>query len=47
MKRPVGMNVAVIDADPQGSLISRHDPEGPLKKLVVVAQPEENVSSSI
>lgn len=43
----IDMKVVVIDADPQGSLISRHDPEGPLKKLVVVAQPEENVSTLI
>lgn len=43
----IDMKVAVIDADPQGSLINRHDPNGPLKNLMVVAQPEENVSDLI
>jgi chromosome partitioning protein len=37
----------VIDADPQGSIIGRHDPEGPLKSLFVVSQPEESVSELI
>ncbi len=39
-----GFRVAVIDADPQGSIIGRHDPEGKLKNLHVVAEPEEQVS---
>ncbi len=43
----IGMKVAVIDADPQGSIIKRHNPEGPLKELVVIAEPEENVSEVI
>ncbi len=43
----VGMRVAVIDADPQGSIIKRHDPNGLLSKLVVIAQPEEIVDSTI
>lgn len=43
----VGMKVAIIDADPQGSIINRHDPEGPLKNLAVLAEPEESVSGLI
>lgn len=42
-----GFKVAVIDADPQGSIINRHDPMGCLKDLFVVAEPEEQVSSVI
>lgn len=43
----VGMNVAVIDADPQGSVITRHDPLGPLGSLTVVSEPEETVGNLI
>lgn len=43
----IGMRVAIIDADPQGSIINRHDPEGPLKNLTVLAEPEESVASLI
>ncbi len=43
----IEMKVAIIDADPQGSLINRHDSNGLLAKLVVVAEPEENVSNLI
>jgi chromosome partitioning protein len=43
----IGMNVLVIDADPQGSIINRHNPDGLLKKMTVIAEPEENVSSVI
>ena len=43
----IGMKVAVIDADPQGSIINRHDPLGLLSKLTVVAEPEESVSEVI
>jgi len=43
----VGHKVAIIDADPQGSIIGRHDPQGPLKDLTVIAEPEENVSNII
>ncbi len=42
-----GFKVAVIDADPQGSIIKRHKSDGPLKDLYVIAEPEENVSSVI
>ncbi len=43
----IGFKVAIIDADPQGSIINRHDPEGELKELHVVAEPEETVSQVI
>ena len=43
----LGMKVAIIDADPQGSIINRHDPDGPLKELIVIAEPEENVGNVI
>ena len=43
----VGIAVGVIDADPQASIISRHDPEGLLKNMKIVAQPEETVSETI
>ena len=43
----LGMRVAIIDADPQGSIISRHNPEGPLKDLTVIAEAEETVFSLI
>ena len=43
----IGMRVAIIDADPQGSIIIRHDPEGPLKNLTVLAEPEESVAALI
>ena len=43
----IGMKVMVIDADPQGSIIGRHDPDGLLKDITVVAEPEENVSNVI
>jgi chromosome partitioning protein len=43
----IGMKVAIIDADPQGSIINRHDPNGPMQKLTVIAEPEENVSNVI
>jgi len=39
--------VVIIDADPQGSIISRHDTEGKLKDLHVLAEPEETVSQLI
>ena len=43
----LGFKVAIIDADPQGSIINRHDPEGALKDLHVIAEPEETVSNVI
>lgn len=35
--------VAVIDADPQGSIINRHDLNGPIRDLPVFSDPEESV----
>jgi chromosome partitioning protein len=43
----LGFKVVIIDADPQGSIINRHDPEGELKDLHVIAEPEETVSNVI
>lgn len=43
----IGRNVAVIDADPQASIYNRHDIEGPLGKMKVIAEPEENVQHVI
>lgn len=44
----VGMRVAIVDADPQGSIINRpYNQDGPLSKLQVFAEPEESVSSLI
>ena len=43
----IGRNVAVIDADPQASIYNRHDTEGPLGKMKVIAEPEENVQHVI
>jgi chromosome partitioning protein len=42
-----GFKAAVIDADPQGSIINRHDSSGQLKNLYVSAEPEEQVSALI
>ncbi|KKB96503.1 CobQ/CobB/MinD/ParA nucleotide binding domain protein [Candidatus Arcanobacter lacustris] len=42
-----GFKVAVIDADPQGSVIKRNTQEGILKNLHLVAEPEESVSEVI
>lgn len=43
----IGLKVAIIDADPQGSIISRHDSEGELSKLTVIAEPEESVGNVV
>jgi len=43
----IGIKVGVIDADPQGSIITRHNPEGLLKGMPIVAQPEETVNETI
>ena len=40
----IGQKVAIIDSDPQGSIIGRHDPKGRLKELTVIAEPEESVA---
>jgi chromosome partitioning protein len=43
----VGFKVAIIDADPQASIINRHDPEGQLKNLIVLSNPEESIGSTV
>lgn len=43
----IGLHPAIIDADPQGSIINRHNPDGPFGKITVVADPEETVFSKI
>ncbi|AIL13714.1 hypothetical protein IM40_09850 (plasmid) [Candidatus Paracaedimonas acanthamoebae] len=43
----LGIKVGVIDADPQGSIITRHNPEGLLKDMPIIAQPEETVNDTI
>lgn len=43
----IGMSVGIIDADPQGSIINRHDPNGLLKDVKVFSEPEETVSNLI
>lgn len=43
----IGRDVAVIDADPQASIYSRHNIDGPLGKMKVIAEPEENVQHII
>ena len=43
----IGFRVAVVDADPQGSIINRHNPQGILSNLYVVANPEETVNSTV
>jgi chromosome partitioning protein len=40
-------HTAIVDADPQGSIIKRHDPQGLLSKLKVVANPEETIGQTI
>lgn len=44
----VGQTPAIIDADPQASIISLHDAEGPMGKVTVVADPEvETIQATI
>ncbi len=43
----LGFKVGVIDADPQASFYSRHDPEGPAKDLLIIANAEEGIEVSI
>lgn len=38
-----GYSPALIDADPQRTLINRHDPSGPFKSVPVISEPEERV----
>lgn len=41
------LNPLIIDADPQGSIIKRHDPDGLLKSMRIIADPEETVENTI
>lgn len=43
----LGMRVALIDADPQGSIIKSYDPDGPMGCIKVVSDPENTVSNTI
>lgn len=43
----LGLKVCVIDADPQGSFSKKHDPNGLLKNMTVISQPEETVYEEI
>ena len=43
----LGRRPALIDADPQRSLANRHDPNGRLAGLPIIAEPEERVSEVI
>ena len=43
----LGRRPALVDADPQRSLANRYDPNGRLKGLPVIAEPEERVSEVI
>jgi chromosome partitioning protein len=43
----LGMCPLIIDADPQGSIISSYDPTGPFGKIKVIADPEETVGETI
>ncbi|MBV9828291.1 MAG: ParA family protein [Alphaproteobacteria bacterium] len=43
----IGHKPALIDADPEGRLIKRYNPEGPLGGVPVLAEPEERVADVI
>ncbi len=44
----VGQSPAIVDADPQASIASLHDSDGPMGKVTVVADPEvETVAATI
>jgi chromosome partitioning protein len=43
----VGQKPALIDADPQRTLATRHDPAGKLGAVPMVAEPEERVAQAI
>jgi chromosome partitioning protein len=43
----VGHKPAIIDADPQRSLANRHDPDGKLGAIPLVAEPEERIGEVI
>ena len=43
----IGHRPALIDADPEGRLIKRYNPDGPLGAVPVIAEPEERVADVI
>ena len=43
----IGMKVAIIDADPQGSIIKSYDPEGPMGCIKVFSDPETTIGETI
>ena len=43
----MGMKVAIIDADPQGSIIKSYDPDGPMGCISVFSDPEITISDTI
>jgi chromosome partitioning protein len=43
----VGHKPALVDADPQRTLANRYDPEGPMGRVPVEAEPEERVGELI
>jgi chromosome partitioning protein len=43
----LGYKPAIIDADPEARLIKRYNPQGPLGKVPVIAEPEELVAQVI
>jgi len=43
----MGMKIAVIDADPQGSIIKSYDPEGPMGCISVFSDPETIIGNTI
>jgi chromosome partitioning protein len=43
----LGRKPALIDADPQRTLANRHNPDGPLGAVPLIAEPEERVTQAI
>jgi chromosome partitioning protein len=43
----IGHMPALVDADPQQSLAARYNPDGPMSRVPIVAEPEERVAEVI
>jgi chromosome partitioning protein len=43
----IGEKISIIDADPQGSIVNRHDFNGLLKNINVIFEPEETISTLV
>ena len=43
----IGHKPALVDADPQQTLATRYNPDGPMKRVPIVAEPEERVAEAI